>query len=96
MASLNHLIACKTSPAHRRKAMIESLFAISQLLSCHTNCTLNAGNADVTWNFGSSFVVNRSGVPVKRFGKESYDEVEKFLVEELKKPKEDLEKPSAK
>ena len=34
---------------------------------------------DVPWNFLSKFVIDRDGVPVARFQKESHDEVEKFL-----------------
>jgi len=43
---------------------------------------------DVTWNFSSKFVVDRNGVPVARFEKESFEEIEKFLQEQLQqKPK---------
>lgn len=40
---------------------------------------------DITWNFASKFVVNQDGVPVKRFEKESYEEMEQFFVELLNK-----------
>jgi hypothetical protein len=31
-------------------------------------------------------VVNRAGIPIRRFGKESYADVEKYLAEEIKNP----------
>jgi glutathione peroxidase len=31
---------------------------------------------DVTWNFASKFLVNQDGVPVARFEKESWEEIE--------------------
>jgi len=42
------------------------------------------GNDDITWNFASSFIINRDGVPIKRFGKEPHEEVEAFVANELK------------
>jgi len=35
---------------------------------------------DVTWNFASKFLVDRNGVPVKRFEKESWSDIEKEVV----------------
>ncbi len=34
---------------------------------------------DVLWNFSSKFVVNRAGVPVKRFEKESWEEIDAYV-----------------
>jgi len=42
---------------------------------------------DITWNFASKFIIDRNGVPVKRFEKESYADIEKFVVEQLKQEK---------
>jgi len=44
---------------------------------------------DVTWNFAAKFIINREGVPVRRFEKEGWDEVSNFVEEIL------AEKPDA-
>jgi len=35
---------------------------------------------DVTWNFSSKFLIDRNGVPVARFEKTSWEEIEKEVV----------------
>lgn len=41
---------------------------------------------DIAWNFRGKFLVNRAGIPVKRFEeKESWESIEKAIVEELAK-----------
>jgi glutathione peroxidase-family protein len=45
---------------------------------------------DLTWNFSSKFLVDRNGIPVARFEKESWADVESAIVEKLKeKPSDD-------
>jgi len=41
---------------------------------------------DITWNFSSKFVINRQGVPVKRFEKESWETIEKYVTDLLSEP----------
>jgi len=36
---------------------------------------------DITWNFSSKFIIDADGVPVKRFEKESWDDIEKYIVQ---------------
>jgi len=38
---------------------------------------------DITWNFSSKFIINGDGVPVKRFEKESWDDIEKYIVQQI-------------
>lgn len=38
---------------------------------------------DITWNFATKWVIDRTGKPVARFEKESWEEIEQFLVEQM-------------
>jgi glutathione peroxidase len=39
---------------------------------------------DIAWNFKAKFLVDRTGTPVRRFGKESWEEIEEALAATLK------------
>jgi len=38
---------------------------------------------DITWNFSSKFIIDADGVPVKRFEKETWDDIEKYIVQQI-------------
>jgi len=38
---------------------------------------------DITWNFASKFLIDRNGVPVKRFERESWSTIEREVAELL-------------
>jgi len=38
---------------------------------------------DITWNFSSKFMIDADGIPVKRFEKESWDDIEKFIIQQI-------------
>jgi len=50
---------------------------------------------DVTWNFESKFIVNRDGIPVKRFSKDEFSTIEAYIVEQLKIPAGSESKPQS-
>jgi len=41
---------------------------------------------DITWNFSSKFIINRAGVPVRRFESESWEVIEKAVAELIAEP----------
>lgn len=47
---------------------------------------------DITWNFMGKFLVDRNGVPVRRFAKESWEEIKAAIEEELAKGEEETDK----
>lgn len=44
-----------------------------------------AFNAEPTWNFSDKFIIGKDGKPSNHFIKESWEDIEKVIVEELKK-----------
>jgi glutathione peroxidase len=42
---------------------------------------------DISWNFAAKFIVNADGIPVARFEKESWDDIEKYVTKLLETPK---------
>jgi len=38
---------------------------------------------DITWNFSSKFIINADGAPIKRFEKESWDDIEKYILQQI-------------
>lgn len=38
---------------------------------------------DIAWNFAGKFVIDQNGVPVKRFGKEPWNEIEECISNQL-------------
>jgi len=51
---------------------------------------------DITWNFASKFLVSRAGIPVQRFEKESWEEVEDMIQNLLAQKQDGNEEKSSK